>query len=154
MGFQVTDLHVLRDQFAGRRQKLEAAVAKSQTANMLSCEQVDRAWNGWSWLVRDMRRVPLNGRIGAPACTSSGPCVPGLPQTGGTTRPGRRLTPCRTYPSRTASPTDLSAAGWRISYHYEAAGQVSGDYCELMVQGKDLYFIVGTFRARALQPLC
>src|SRR5260221_11892871 len=38
---------------------------------------------------------------------------------------------------------DLSAAGWRISYHYEAAGQVSGDYCDLVVQGKDLYFIVG-----------
>src|SRR5437588_8528626 len=35
MGIQVTDLHLLRDQLVIRRQKLETAVAKTQTANLL-----------------------------------------------------------------------------------------------------------------------
>ena len=44
MGIQVTDLHLLRDQLVVRRHKLEAAVAKSQTANLLQLlEQVDHA---------------------------------------------------------------------------------------------------------------
>ena len=44
MGIQVTDLHLLRDQLVVRRQKLEAAVAKTQTANLLQLlEQVDHA---------------------------------------------------------------------------------------------------------------
>ena len=44
MGIQVTDLHLLRDQLVVRRQKLETAVARTQTANLLQLlEQVDRA---------------------------------------------------------------------------------------------------------------
>jgi hypothetical protein len=44
MAIQVTDLHMLRDQLVVRRQKLESAVAKSQTANLLHLlEQVDHA---------------------------------------------------------------------------------------------------------------
>ena len=44
MGIQVTDLHLLRDQLIIRRQKLESATAKAQTANLLQLlEQVDRA---------------------------------------------------------------------------------------------------------------
>jgi sigma-B regulation protein RsbU (phosphoserine phosphatase) len=34
-------------------------------------------------------------------------------------------------------------AGWATAYHYEAAGPVSGDYCDLFSFGEDLYFIVG-----------
>src|SRR5262245_15048274 len=44
MGIQVTDLHLLRDQLVVRRNKLEAAVARTETANLLQLlEQVDRA---------------------------------------------------------------------------------------------------------------
>src|SRR5712671_6454656 len=44
MGIQVTDLHLLRDQLVLRRQKLEAATAKTRTVNLLQLlEQVDRA---------------------------------------------------------------------------------------------------------------
>jgi phosphoserine phosphatase RsbU/P len=38
---------------------------------------------------------------------------------------------------------DLSVSGWEVAYHYEPAGQVSGDYCDVMPQGRDLYFMVG-----------
>ncbi len=34
-------------------------------------------------------------------------------------------------------------AGWATAYHYEGAGPVSGDYCDLFSLGDDLYFIVG-----------
>jgi sigma-B regulation protein RsbU (phosphoserine phosphatase) len=34
-------------------------------------------------------------------------------------------------------------AGWATAYHYEGAGPVSGDYCDLLGSGEDLYFIVG-----------
>src|ERR1700756_5149901 len=44
MGIQVTDLNLLRDQLMVRRQKLETAVSRSQTANLLQLlEQVDHA---------------------------------------------------------------------------------------------------------------
>jgi sigma-B regulation protein RsbU (phosphoserine phosphatase) len=37
----------------------------------------------------------------------------------------------------------LKLAGWVTAYHYEGAGLVSGDYCDLVISGEDLYFIVG-----------
>lgn len=40
---------------------------------------------------------------------------------------------------------DLDQYGWQISYHYEPAGIVSGDYCDVIDAGDDsgLYFMVG-----------
>ena len=44
MSTQVTDLNLLRDQLLVRRQKLEAAATKVQTANLVQLlEEVDRA---------------------------------------------------------------------------------------------------------------
>ena len=44
MAVQVADLHLLRDQLLLRRQKLETATARAQTANLvLLLEQVDKA---------------------------------------------------------------------------------------------------------------
>jgi sigma-B regulation protein RsbU (phosphoserine phosphatase) len=34
--------------------------------------------------------------------------------------------------------------GWEVSYHYEPAGQLSGDYCDLVnTDSGDLYFLIG-----------
>jgi sigma-B regulation protein RsbU (phosphoserine phosphatase) len=41
---------------------------------------------------------------------------------------------------------DLSVSGWEVFYHYEPAGPVSGDYCDLIPpekDGGDLVFLVG-----------
>jgi len=39
---------------------------------------------------------------------------------------------------------NLSRDGWQVCYHYEPAGMVSGDYCDVVDAGKDgLYFMVG-----------
>jgi sigma-B regulation protein RsbU (phosphoserine phosphatase) len=145
MGIQVTDLHLLRDQLVVRRRKLEAAAAKAQTVNLLQLmEQVDRA----------LERVD-NGTYGV--CEV---CV-------GTIEPERLIADpltqlcldCMEPAAQRALEQDLmlaariqagllpecdfSAAGWKVAYHYEAAGQVSGDYCDLVQHGNHLYFMVG-----------
>jgi sigma-B regulation protein RsbU (phosphoserine phosphatase) len=37
----------------------------------------------------------------------------------------------------------LLMPGWETTYHYQGAGPVSGDYCDLVTSGENLYFIVG-----------
>jgi len=39
-------------------------------------------------------------------------------------------------------PCDLTFPGWDISYHYQPAGMVSGDYCDLLRENGHLYFIM------------
>jgi sigma-B regulation protein RsbU (phosphoserine phosphatase) len=39
--------------------------------------------------------------------------------------------------------TDLAPAGWRVHYHYEPAGLVSGDYCDLLETRGSLLFLLG-----------
>jgi sigma-B regulation protein RsbU (phosphoserine phosphatase) len=39
---------------------------------------------------------------------------------------------------------DLKFNGWEVSYHYEPAGPVSGDYCDLVsLDNGELYFLIG-----------
>ncbi|MBV9613024.1 MAG: SpoIIE family protein phosphatase [Acidobacteriaceae bacterium] len=41
-------------------------------------------------------------------------------------------------------PQDLERSGWQVAYHYEPAGLVSGDYCDVIDAGDaGLYFLVG-----------
>ena len=43
-------------------------------------------------------------------------------------------------------PRNLHAEGWQVHYHYEPAGPVSGDYCDLVIpdnKSGDLYFALG-----------
>jgi len=48
-------------------------------------------------------------------------------------------------------PTDLSLHGWRVAYHYEPAGVVSGDYCDVVDGGKSgLYFMVGDVSGKGI----
>jgi phosphoserine phosphatase RsbU/P len=39
-------------------------------------------------------------------------------------------------------PNDIAFPGWDISYHYQPAGVVSGDYCDLLREDGHLYFIM------------
>jgi len=40
-------------------------------------------------------------------------------------------------------PPELSAAGWQVRYHYEPAGPVSGDYCDVLESDGGLLFLFG-----------
>ena len=45
---------------------------------------------------------------------------------------------------------DLEWYGWQICYHYEPAGVVSGDYCDVIDAGESgLFFLVGDVWVRA-----
>ncbi len=37
----------------------------------------------------------------------------------------------------------MRVGGWEVAYHYEPAGLVSGDYCDLLNLEDNLYFVVG-----------
>jgi sigma-B regulation protein RsbU (phosphoserine phosphatase) len=145
MAIQVTDLNVLRDQLVLRRQKLAAAAERSHTANLVQLlEQVDQA----------LERVE-HGSFGVcEVCHDS-------------VEPGRLFSDplarvcldCLEPAEQRALEKDLelaariqsgllpeqgfSAAGWKTAYHYDAAGQVSGDYCDVLAHGRDLYFMLG-----------
>jgi len=46
---------------------------------------------------------------------------------------------------------DLSVDGWRAFYHYEAAGPVSGDYCDLVCnENGDLFFLLGDVSGKGI----
>lgn len=40
-------------------------------------------------------------------------------------------------------PPEMSAAGWQVRYHYEPAGPVSGDYCDVLASDGGLLFLFG-----------
>jgi phosphoserine phosphatase RsbU/P len=145
MGIQVTDLHLLRDQLMVRRKKLEAAVTKSQTANLLQLlEQVDRALervdHGHYGVCPECDGAVEAERLFADPLTQL--CLDCLKPAEQRALEQDLLLAARIQagllPKR-----DLSVSGWEVAYHYEPAGQVSGDYCDVMPQGRDLYFMVG-----------
>lgn len=47
---------------------------------------------------------------------------------------------------------DLAAAGWQIDFHYEPAGIVSGDYCDVINSDGfgDVYFLVGDISGKGV----
>jgi phosphoserine phosphatase RsbU/P len=46
---------------------------------------------------------------------------------------------------------DVSVDGWRAYYHYEAAGPVSGDYCDLVSsENGDLFFLLGDVSGKGI----
>src|SRR5215467_248667 len=145
MGIQVTDLHLLRDQLVVRRQKLEAAVARTQTANLVQLlEQVDRALervdHGSYGVCEACESAVEAERLFADPLTQL--CLDCLKPAEQRALEQDLLLAARIQagllPKR-----DFSAAGWMIAYHYEPAGQVSGDYCDLVQHGQDLYFMLG-----------
>jgi len=152
MGIQVTDLHLLRDQLLLRREKLETAMAKSQTANLVQLlDAVDRA----------IERVDVGSYGICEVCE-------------GTVEPQRLLADplakvcldCLPPAEQRALENDLELASriqsgllpyagkatgsWKVSYHYEPAGVVSGDYLDLITHGDDLYFMVGDVSGKGI----
>ena len=48
-------------------------------------------------------------------------------------------------------PTNLAIEGWNISYHFQPAGVVSGDYCDLISDGRGgLYFVIADVAGKGL----
>src|SRR5262249_14856533 len=145
MAIQVTDLHFLRGQLEARREKLQQAVARSQTANLVQLlEQVDKALEkvdtGTFGVCDDCHGTVETSRLMAdPLAQVCLGCLNPEEQ--------RALEQDLALAARIQAgllpQQDLKASGWRVSYHYEPAGLVSGDYCNIVQHDRDLYFMVG-----------
>ena len=145
MAIQVTDLQFLRNQLEARQEKLQQAVARSETANLLQLlERVDKALEkvdtGSFGVCEDCQgTVEASRLIADPLARVCLECLNPSEQ--------RALEQDLELAARIQAgllpPQELKAAGWRVSYHYEPAGLVSGDYCDMVQHDKDLYFMVG-----------
>src|SRR5215471_9076165 len=145
MGIQVTDLSLLRDQLVIRRQKLEAAATKVHTANLVQLlEEVDKALervDGGSYGICDHCHDSMGAErlLSDPMARFCLDCLKPAEQ--------RALEQDLELAARIQGgllpKQGFAAAGWKTSYHYEPAGLVSGDYCDLLHDGKHLYFMVG-----------
>jgi sigma-B regulation protein RsbU (phosphoserine phosphatase) len=145
MAIHVTDLHAVRDQLQLRREKLGAAIARSQTANLVQLlEQVDKALervdNGAYGICEHcLGKVEAERLLADPLAQLCLDCLNPSEQ--------RALEQDLALAARMQAgllpAQDSAAAGWKASYHYEPARLVSGDYCDLVPFGKDLYFMVG-----------
>ncbi len=154
MGIQVTDLHLLHDQLMLRRHKLQTATARAQdpagfaradTANLLQLlEQVDKALErveAGSYGICEVCRGELESQrlLADPLARVCLDCL----------RPDearaleRDLELAARIQIGLLPKQDLHAGGWKVSYHYDPAGLVSGDYCDVVTHGDDIYFMLG-----------
>lgn len=155
MGIQVTDLHLLRDQLLLRRQKLQAATVHThtppsgseriETANILQLlEQVDKALERMETGSFGICEV-CNGELEAQRLLAdplARVCLDCLKPA-----EARALEKDLELAARIQNgllpKQDMQVGGWKVSYHYDAAGLVSGDYCDVVTHGRDLYFMLG-----------
>jgi len=139
----------LRDQLLHRRQRLETAVAESPGSEDLVrlMEQVDRALHrmdhGTYGLCGTCREPIERERLLADPLISF--CLDHLsPEEQRSLQMDLDLA---SWVQRALLPKPaLSASGWEARFHYEPAGPVSGNYCDLVgpVPGEeDLFFLFG-----------
>jgi sigma-B regulation protein RsbU (phosphoserine phosphatase) len=145
MAIQVTDLHILRDQLLIRRERLAAAISRSQSANLFQLlEQVDVALEkvdhgSYGICEHCLGTVEASRLLVDPLTRVCLECLNPSEQ--------RALEQDLALAARIQAgflpEPDIAAAGWQVSYHYQPARLVSGDYCDLVHNGQDLYFMVG-----------
>jgi sigma-B regulation protein RsbU (phosphoserine phosphatase) len=145
MAMQVTDLQLLREQLLLRRQKLEPVVSRAQTANLLQLlEQVDKALErveAGSFGICEVCHGTLEAQrvLADPLARVCLDCLP--PAEARALE--RDLELAASIQAGLLPPRDFAVSGWKAALHYEPAGMVSGDYCDLVPHGNDLYFMLG-----------
>jgi phosphoserine phosphatase RsbU/P len=145
MALEVTDLHLIRDQLLLRRKKLEEATAKTRAASLVQLlEKVDQALErvetGSFGVCEDCHGTVEAERLLADPLTRF--CL-------GCLNPAEQraleedLALAARIQGGLLPGKELASAGWKVSYHYQPAGMVSGDYLDLVDMGRHLYFMVG-----------
>lgn len=145
MAVQVTDLQLLRDQLILRQQKLQKAITKAETANLvLLLEQVDKAlerFHDHTYGVCEVCQgtVEADRLLADPLASVCLDCL--SPEQVRALE--RDLELAARIQTGLLPKQDYAVNGWHVSYHYEPAGTVSGDYVDLMSHGNELYFMLG-----------
>jgi sigma-B regulation protein RsbU (phosphoserine phosphatase) len=138
---------IFRTQLTGRRQKLEGAIAGASDKTYLSglLQEVDAALSrmdaGRFGLCETCHEPIEADRLAADPLVRL--CLDHL-----TPPQYRELEQDLELAARIQGALlprpDLDHAEWRTAYHYEPAGPVSGDYCDLLAsEDGDLYFMLG-----------
>jgi phosphoserine phosphatase RsbU/P len=152
MAIQVTDLQMLRDQLVVRRQKLETVAAHAQTAKLVMLlDQVDRAlekMEAGSYAVCKVCHdtVDADQLFADPLAEVCLSCLQPAEQRA----LEQDLQLAASIQAGLLPRKDFTASGWNVSYHYEPAGLVSGDYCDLLVRDNQLYFMVGDVSGKGI----
>jgi phosphoserine phosphatase RsbU/P len=153
MGIQVTDLHLLRDQLVLRRSKLETATVQARTARhsraetanlVLLLEQVDKALErmdvgSYGMCEECNGEVEAQRLLADPLARVCLDCM----------KPAearaleRDLELAARIQVGLLPKQDLHAGSWKVAYFYDPAGLVSGDYCDVVTHGRELYFMLG-----------
>jgi sigma-B regulation protein RsbU (phosphoserine phosphatase) len=155
MGIQVTDLHLLRDQLLLRRHKLQTATAHSHAALqepgraetfnlLLLLEQVDKALERvetGSYGICEVCQGELEAQrlLADPLARVCLDCL--RPEEARALE--RDLELAARIQNGLLPRQDVDSGSWKISHHYDPAGLVSGDYCDVITHGRDLYFMLG-----------
>jgi sigma-B regulation protein RsbU (phosphoserine phosphatase) len=139
--------NMIRTQLAGRRQKLVSAISASSESAYLTglLEEVDSALarmdHGTFGLCEVCHDPIESDRLTADPLVRF--CLDHL------TPPEQQaleqdLSLAASIQSALLPRRDLVHDGWRTAYHYQPAGPVSGDYCDLVTsEAGDLYFMLG-----------
>jgi phosphoserine phosphatase RsbU/P len=136
----------MRSQLSSRRRSLERAVSISPGDSYLSglLEEVDGALSrldsGTFGICEVCHEAIESERLAADPLVRF--CIDHL------TAPQQRaleqdLELAARIQSALLPPNDLNHGGWRAAYHFEPAGLVSGDYCDLIPKSGGFYFVLG-----------
>jgi phosphoserine phosphatase RsbU/P len=152
MAIQATDLHLLRDQLLVRRDKLEAAASRSQTASLVQLlDEVDKALErvdtaAFGECAHCKGTVEAERLLADPLTRFCLDCLQPAEQ--------RLLEQDLQLAARIQAGLlprqGFAAAGWKTFFHYEPAGLVSGDYCDLLHDGNHLYFMIGDVSGKGI----
>jgi phosphoserine phosphatase RsbU/P len=140
------EVNFLRSQLADRKSRLETAIALTPTNTGLAglLREVDSALErmskGTFGICEECHdTIEANRLLSDPLVRY---CLDHLTPAGRAALQ-RDLDLASQLQRRLLPPPSLSANGWQTSYHYEPAGPVSGDYCDLILADGSLFFIVG-----------
>jgi sigma-B regulation protein RsbU (phosphoserine phosphatase) len=140
-----TDLNLIRDQLLLRRQKLQQASTRTQTDQLVHLlQEVDgalaRMEDGSFGLCESCHETIEAERLLADPLVRF--CVDHLSE------PQRRaleedLALAARIQAGLLPKPDITFGPWHVAYHYAAAGPVSGDYCDVVMNNGDVYLVVG-----------
>jgi len=145
---------ILRDQLIERRHQLEAVTTASVAAGEIArlLQEVDaalRRMDAGTYGVCEGLRGPDRAR--AAHGGSAGPLLSGSSATGRAARLEQDLDLASRIQRELLPKPDTRVSGWEVAYHYQPAGPVSGDYCDVIPGGSgDLYFLIGDVSGKGI----
>jgi sigma-B regulation protein RsbU (phosphoserine phosphatase) len=147
------DVRILRDQLVFRRERLQEALSMKETTRLVQLlENVDQALErvdagNYGECLHCHGEVEDERLLADPLATLCLDCLTEVQRR----QLERDIELANRIQKGLLPKTDFKVPGWNICYHYEPAGLVSGDYCDLIDDGQGgLYFILGDVSGKGI----